>query len=105
MTALLNPPALNPAPAPMPTVTTPPPQPSGTRTGLRPFRYTLALFHRMGDMGHFEGRRAKLIRGVLLEEGPMDAPHAMAVEKGWYAIGSRNDRERLSALRPRFATR
>lgn len=77
MTALLNPPALNPAPAPMPPAPTPPPQPAG----LRPFRYTLALFHRMGDMGHFEGRRAKLIRGVLLEEGPMDAPHAMAVEK------------------------
>ena len=63
MTALLTPPPLVSSPGP------------------RPFRWTLALFHHMGDTGHFEGRRAKLIRGQLIEEGPMDAPHAIAVEK------------------------
>jgi Uma2 family endonuclease len=64
VTALLTPPSLAP-----------------TSHGPRAFRWTLALFHRLGDMGMFEGRRAKLIHGQLIEEGPMDAPHAMAVEK------------------------
>lgn len=59
---------------------TPPPLGS-TPSGPQPFRWTLALFHRTGDLGVFEGRRAKLIHGQLIEEGPMDAPHAMAVEK------------------------
>lgn len=57
-----------------------PPQPTPP-SGPRPFRWTLALFHHAGDMGWFEGRRAKLIYGQLIEEGPMDAPHALAVEK------------------------
>lgn len=78
MTALLNPPALNPTPAPTPPAPTPP---AGTPTGLRPFRWTVAQFHQAGETGAFKGRRVKLIRGILTEEGPMDAPHAMAVEK------------------------
>jgi Uma2 family endonuclease len=65
MTALLTPPQT----APLPPL-----------LGPRPFRWTLALFHRFGDMGCFEGRRAKLIDGQLIEEGPMDPPHALALE-------------------------
>lgn len=65
MTALLTPPLPGPLPQPR---------------GPRPFRWTLALFHRFGDMGCFEGRRAKLIDGQLIEEGPMDPPHALALE-------------------------
>ena len=30
-----------------------------------------------GDMGVFEGRRAMLIDGVILEQGPMNPPHAI----------------------------
>lgn len=45
----------------------------------RPLRWTCAEFHRFGDMGVFEGRRAMLIDGVILEEGPMNPPHAMAL--------------------------
>lgn len=59
MTALLTPPA---APGP------------------RPFRWTVQLFHQFGDAGHFEGRRAKLIGGQLIEEGQMNPPHAIALE-------------------------
>ncbi len=44
--------------------------------GPRPVRWTCAEFHRFGDMGVFEGRRAMLIDGVILEEGPMNPPHA-----------------------------
>jgi Uma2 family endonuclease len=62
-------------------LTPPQPTPVLPPTGPRPFRWTLALFHRVGDMGLFEGRRAKLIHGQLIEEGPMDPPHAIAVEK------------------------
>ena len=48
--------------------------------GPRPVRWTCAEFHRFGDMGVFEGRRAMLIDGVILEEGPMNPPHAIALE-------------------------
>jgi Uma2 family endonuclease len=49
-------------------------------TGPRPVRWTCAEFHRFGDMGLFEGRRAMLIDGVILEEGPMNPPHAITLE-------------------------
>ena len=48
--------------------------------GPRPVRWTCAEFHRFGDMGVFEGRRAMLINGVILEEGPMNPPHAITLE-------------------------
>src|SRR4051794_11660202 len=47
--------------------------------GPRPLRWTCAEFHRFGDLGAFEGRRAMLIHGVILEEGPMNPPHAQAL--------------------------
>jgi Uma2 family endonuclease len=46
----------------------------------RPVRWTCAEFHRFGDLGVFEGRRAMLIDGVILEEGPMNPPHAITLE-------------------------
>jgi Uma2 family endonuclease len=49
-------------------------------TGPRPVRWTCAEFHRFGDMGVFEGRRAMLIDGVILEQGPMSPPHAITLE-------------------------
>ena len=48
--------------------------------GPRPLRWTCAEFHRFGDMGVFEARRAMLIDGVILEEGPMNPPHAITLE-------------------------
>ena len=48
--------------------------------GPRPVRWTCAEFHRFGDLGMFEGRRAMLIDGVILEEGPMNPPHAITLE-------------------------
>lgn len=49
-------------------------------TSPRPLRWTCAEFHRFGDLGVFEGRRAMLIDGVILEEGPMNPPHAITLE-------------------------
>lgn len=46
----------------------------------RPVRWTCAEFHRFGDLGAFEGRRAMVIDGVILEEGPMYPPHAITLE-------------------------
>jgi Uma2 family endonuclease len=43
--------------------------------------WTVAEFNRLGDLGLFEGRRAMLIHGVILEWGPMNSPHALAGEK------------------------
>jgi Uma2 family endonuclease len=40
---------------------------------------TTAEFHRLGDMGAFEGKRAMLINGVILEEGAMNPPHAITL--------------------------
>jgi len=42
--------------------------------------WTVAEFHRLGELGLFEGRQAQLIDGTILEEGPMNPPHATAVE-------------------------
>jgi hypothetical protein len=44
-----------------------------------PVRWTCAEFHRVGDLGMFEGRRAMLIGGVILEQGPMNPPHAVTL--------------------------
>jgi Uma2 family endonuclease len=68
MSAIATPPA--------PAATTPPPA-----TGWpRPFRWTVAQFHAVNSTGLFAGRRPMLIRGVILEQGPMNPPHAIALE-------------------------
>lgn len=48
-----------------------------TPAGPRPVRWTCAKFHRFDDLGMFEGRRALLMDGVILEQGPMSPPHAI----------------------------
>ena len=52
------------------------PSPLAVPAVPRPIRWTCAEFHRFGDLGVFEGRQAMLIDGVILEEGPMNPPHA-----------------------------
>src|SRR4051812_6655686 len=47
--------------------------------GPRPVHWTCAEFHRFGDVGVFEGRGAMLIDGVILEQGPMNPPHAITL--------------------------
>jgi Uma2 family endonuclease len=42
--------------------------------------WTVDQFHYLGDLGMFEGRRATLIDGVIVEEGPMNPPHRVARE-------------------------
>jgi Uma2 family endonuclease len=37
-------------------------------------------FDHLGELGCFEGRRAYLLDGVIWEQGPMDPPHADALE-------------------------
>ena len=60
--------------------TTAQPSPRAAPGGPRPVLWTCAEFHRLGDLGVFEGRRAMLIDGVILEEGPMNPPHAITLE-------------------------
>ncbi|MFO0821748.1 MAG: Uma2 family endonuclease [Gemmataceae bacterium] len=43
-------------------------------------RWTAKQFNHMGDMGWFEGRRPFLLDGVIWEQGPMNPPHAVALE-------------------------
>jgi Putative restriction endonuclease len=42
--------------------------------------WTVDQFHYLGDLGMFEGRRAMLIDGVFVEEGPMNPPYRIALE-------------------------
>src|SRR3954447_20586204 len=63
---------------PMPVASAPP----VVRTPFtpRPLRWTVADFHRVGETGVFDNRRPVLIRGVILEQGMMNPPHALGVE-------------------------
>ena len=71
------------------------PFPRAVPTIPRPLRWTCAEFHRFGDLGVFEGRRAMLIDGIILEEGPMNPPHAITlglveeVIRGAFGVGWR----------------
>jgi Uma2 family endonuclease len=42
--------------------------------------WTVDQFHYLGDLGMFEGRRAWLVDGVIVEEGPMNPPHRISLE-------------------------
>ena len=61
----------------MTTMSLPSAQPA--HIGPRPVRCTCAEFLRLGDLGMFEGRGAMLINSVILEEGPMNPPHAITL--------------------------
>lgn len=54
------------------------PPPAITPTYPRPLsqRWTVTEFNHMGDMGWFEGKRAFLLDGVIMEQGPMNPLHA-----------------------------
>ena len=56
----------------------PPWKPSTGTPQLR--RWTVAEFDQLGSLGCFTGRRAFLLDGAILEQGPMDPPHANALE-------------------------
>lgn len=58
-----------------PLTRTPPPS-----CAPKPFLWTVKPFHHLGDLGWFEGRRASLINGIIIEEGMMTPPHAVAIE-------------------------
>ena len=47
----------------------------------QPRRWTCAEFHQLGDMGWFEGRRAMLIEGEILEMPGPNPPHATITTK------------------------
>jgi Uma2 family endonuclease len=61
------------------TLLSPPPwQPSNVIP--QPRKWTVAEFDSLGALGCFTGRRAYLLDGVILEQGPMEPPHADALE-------------------------
>ncbi len=45
----------------------------------RPTVWTVQRFHNVREAGHWDGRRAILLRGTVWELGPMNPPHAVAV--------------------------
>lgn len=46
----------------------------------QPRKWTATEFDQLGSLGCFAGRRAFLLDGVILEQGPMEPPHADALE-------------------------
>lgn len=46
----------------------------------RPTVWTVQRFHDVREAGHWDGRRAILIRGTVWELGPMNPPHAVAID-------------------------
>src|SRR5262249_36873581 len=94
MPATLNPPQ----PVSMPTTAGTPASLSPAGLFPRPLGWDLKQFHNAGDAGLFEGHRAMLIDGVILEQGPMNPPHATALslatevlrgifQTGWFVRG------------------
>jgi Uma2 family endonuclease len=64
---------------PSSTLLSPPPwQPSSVIP--QPRRWTVTEFDHLGSLGCFADRRAFLLDGVILEQGPMEPPHADALE-------------------------
>jgi Uma2 family endonuclease len=63
----------------MSVLTTPAP-PAPVRVGPQPRRWTAVEFDTLGTHGFLDGRRAFLLDGVIWEQGPMDPPHANALE-------------------------
>ncbi len=55
-------------------------------TPPRNLLWTVDQFHYLGDLGMFEGRRAMLIDGVIVEEGATNPPHRVALELSSDAI-------------------
>jgi Uma2 family endonuclease len=60
------------------TLLSPPWKPS--KVMPQPRKWTVAEFDHLGSLGYFTGRRAFLLDGVILEQGPMEPPHADALE-------------------------
>lgn len=65
---------------------TPPPATAPTYPRPLPQRWTVTEFNHMGDMGWFEGKRAFLLDGVIMEQGPMNPAHANSLGLLQYAI-------------------
>lgn len=65
-------------PTALQTLTSPPPASFVPRPLL--MRWTVEQFHAVNATGVFAGRRPFLLDGVIWEQGPMNPPHAIALE-------------------------
>jgi Uma2 family endonuclease len=63
-----------------PTILLSPPPWQPSKVIPQPRKWTVTEFDHLGSLGCFAGRRAFLLNGVILEQGPMDPPHAEALE-------------------------
>ncbi len=45
----------------------------------RPYCWTRAEYHRLDDLGMFEGRRVELLDGQIFDMGTMNSPHATSI--------------------------
>ncbi len=62
--------------APQPAVTPPP-----KGAGPKPWRWTREQYHRLGELGLFDGKRVELVRGEIVEMSPINWPHVVGTSK------------------------
>ncbi|MFO0825534.1 MAG: Uma2 family endonuclease, partial [Gemmataceae bacterium] len=46
-----------------------------------PFRFTREQYHKLGDLGFFNGRRVQLLYGEIIEMSPINWPHRLGCRK------------------------
>jgi Uma2 family endonuclease len=46
-----------------------------------PFRFTRDVYHRLGEMGVFEGIRVELLEGEIVRMSPQSVPHASGITR------------------------
>ncbi len=71
---------------------------------VRSFRFSREQYHRLGELGFFDGKRVELIRGEILEMSPINWPHqlgkiklARALSSAFAGIGWVNEQGPLAA--------
>ena len=67
---------------PPPTTTSRTPAPTAG-----PYRFTRAEYHRMGELGFFEGKRVELIRGEIYQMSPISWSHARSLASTLEVLG------------------
>ena len=51
-----------------------------------PFRWTKEEYHKMAELGMFQGRRTEFIEGEIIEIPPMKSPHATSLSVAYDTI-------------------
>ena len=71
----------------MTTALLPPPRIGRPSAPAGPYRFTRAEYHRMGELGFFEGKRVELIRGEIYQMSPISWSHTRSLASTLEVLG------------------